>query len=80
MTEIKVVQDFSSGYFSIQFPEQTKGPFSLHLFDAMGREIKSIETGEHQIQFENPSPGIYFINAEGNGILFTGKSILIPAK
>jgi hypothetical protein len=80
LTEIKVVQDFSSGYFSIQFPEQTKGPFSLHLFDAMGREIKSIETGEHQIQFENPSPGIYFINAEGNGILFTGKSILIPAK
>ena len=47
---------------------------------ALNYQIKSIETGEHQIQFENPSPGIYFINAEGNGILFTGKSILIPAK
>ncbi len=79
-SEIKIIQNSQAGNFTVQFPEQIKGPFNIHLFDAMGKEIKSVESSEHEIQFENPIPGIYFVSAEGNGIFLSGKSILIPVR
>jgi hypothetical protein len=80
VSEFQLSQNFSEETFSVQFPENEKGPFSIHVFDATGKQIYFAATNESKTTIRNFIPGIYFIMAENGTTGFTGKSILIPAK
>jgi hypothetical protein len=71
----------NKGTFILSFIIQGRQDFTIEISDIVGKIIYSrfltgITTGEHEVSFSPPAPGVYFIRIKNSGMMFTGKLVI----